>query len=447
MEAALATIHLGDTRLDKRCNVLIDQFMKRPTMSIPEACGSWKSTKAAYRFFTNDAVSAEKILQAQYQQTRQRIKETNGIVLVAQDTTDIDYTTHLRTQGLGYLQGEKQFGIKMHSALAISQSGIPLGLLAQKRWIRDIAEFGKRRMPGKEKRPIEEKETNRWLTTVKEIEARLPQTKEAVIIGDREADLYELFALKRKANVHLLVRAKHNRYLWGVKKRLFAKVLETDSVGTLTITVQKTPHRRIHQVNLMVRFTQVTLASKYGKGAIRLFVVVAEEEKPPQGVQPIRWILLTTVPVTTCTKAVEVINWYTKRWLIERFHYTLKSGCKIEGLQLQERDRLERAIAVYTIVAWRLLWIIYESREYPEGNVSRILTKEEWDVLCTVSKKKKEVPKTIHEGVMMIAKLGGFLARKGDKEPGVKTLWIGIRRFTDIMQGWKMAQQKDVGKG
>jgi transposase len=233
----------------------------------------------------------------------------------------------------------------------------------------------------------------------------------------------------------------------GSTKRLFTKISAADAKGTLIISVQKTPQRRIRKVELAVRFTNVTLASKNSRGAIRLWAIEAKEEKPPQGVKPIRWILLTSVPVTSYTQAEQIITWYTKRWLIERFHYTLKSGCRIEQLQLQERERLERAIATYEIVAWRLLWITYEARENPQENYDLIMTKEEWDVLCAVSKKKKNIPETIHEGVLMIAKLGGFLGRKGDHEPGVKTLWIGMRRFDDIMQGWHTAKQKDVGKG
>jgi hypothetical protein len=406
-----------------------------------------KEETAAYRFFANAGVSSEKIMGAQYAETRERVRGTEGMVLVAQDTTDCDYSTHPKTKGLGYLQGERLFGIKVHSALAISEAGVPLGLLAQTRWIRDIGEFGKRRMPEKEKRPIEEKESNRWLTTVREIEKRVPKGKQAVVIGDRESDLYALFALKRKANVDLLVRAKHNRYLWGIQKRLFAKVLGTASEGTLHIAVQKTPMRRLRHVTLTVRFTQITLASKNGTGALRLWVVSAEEEEPPSGVAAIKWILLTTVPITTYEKAVEVIGWYTKRWLIERFHYVLKSGCRIEELQLQEKERLERALSIYSLVAWQLLWITYEARLHPEGNVQQLLTEEEWQVLCRVSNARGDIPHTIHEGVRMLAKLGGFLARKGDKEPGVKTLWLGMRRFTDMMTAWYLFKEKDVGNG
>ena len=246
-------------------------------------------------------------------ETVKHINESEGFILVAQDTTDCDYSTHPKTQGLGYLQGERLFGIKMHSALAMSDKGVPLGLLAQKRWIRDIGEFGKRRMPGKEKRTIEEKESNRWLTTVREVARQIPKDKQAIVIGDRESDLYELFAMQRKKNIHLLVRAKHNRYLWGTQKRLFAKVLDQPLSLMHIVVVKKTAQRRKPDIQVEIRYTQVTLASKNGRGALRIFAVAVEEREPPSNVQPIRWILLTTIPVTTKMKAREIIDWYTKR--------------------------------------------------------------------------------------------------------------------------------------
>jgi hypothetical protein len=266
-----------------------------------------------------------------------------------------------------------------------------------------------------------------------------------IVVGDREADMYDLFAMKRARNIDLLVRAKTNRYLWGTNKRLFEKMQAAPIAGVVSVRVEKAGYRRERMAVLSIRYTSVTLTSKHGTGAIKLWAVSAAETEPPAGVQPIRWILLTTIPVPTYEKAVAVIRWYTKRWLIERFHYTLKSGCRIEELQLEERSRLERALAVYTIVAGRLLWMTYEAREHPEESVTNILTKEEVAVLCRVSRKRTMT--TVREGVVQLAKLGGFLARKGDKDPGVKTLWIGIRRFTDIMEGWHLAQQKDVGKG
>lgn len=437
-------VDLGDKRLNNRFSQLIDQFMKKPTASIPQACSNWKSTKAAYRFFSNKSVDPDKILKAHYSETQKRIDTTTGVVLVAQDTTDCDYSTHFRTKGLGYLQGERLFGIKMHSALAISERGTPLGLLSQKRWIRDIGEFGKRRMKGKEKRTMEEKESNRWLTTVRDVERYIPKSKQAVVIGDRESDLYALFAMQRAQNINILVRAKNNRYLWGTNKRLFAKVLEEPLAGTYTIFVRRTVHRYIQKVGIGIQYACVTLASKNSRGAIRAWVVAAEEKEPPSGVKPIRWILLTTVPVTTCQKAKEVIDWYSKRWLIERFHYTLKSGCRIEELQLQEKERLERALATYSIVAWRLLWITHEAREHPDKSYRELMTAEEWEVLRAATSSSKKVPETIYEAVRMIGRLGGFLARKSDGEPGVKTLWIGMLKLSYMMTAWYLLKEKGM---
>ena len=444
MDTSTPIIDLGDKRLNNRFSQIVNQFMKKPTASIPQACGIWKNTKAAYRFFSNKSVDPEKILKAHYSQTQKRIDNTTGVVLVAQDTTDCDYSTHYRTGGLGYLQGEKLFGIKMHSALAISEKGVPLGLLAQKRWIRDIAEFGKRRMKGKEKRTMEEKESNRWLTTVRDIKVYIPKVRQVVVIGDRESDLYELFAMQRPQNINLLVRAKHNRYLWGTDKRLFTKVLNEPPAGEYTIFVRRTVHRFLQKVKIGIHHTSVTLASKNNRGAIRAWVVAAEEKEPPIGVKPIRWILLTTVPVTTFEKAKEVIDWYAKRWLIERFHYTLKSGCKIEELQLQEKTRLERALATYSTVALRLLFMTYEAREHPNESYRTIITDEEWEVLCAGTKSSKNTPETIYEAVRMIARLGGFLARKHDGEPGVKTLWTGMIKLSYMMTGWYLLKEKGM---
>lgn len=138
---------------------------------------------------------------------------------------------------------------------------------------------------------------------------------------------------------------------------------------------------------------------------------------------------MTTYPVHSFADAVVITTWYTRRWLIERFHFALKSGCKIEELQLHERTRLERALALYSVVAWQLLWMTYEAREHSTDPCTKILSTHEWQALVSMSegrKTRRTKPPTMQEAVHLIAKLGGFLGRKGDKEPGVKTLWVGL---------------------
>lgn len=285
----------------------------------------------------------------------------------------------------------------------------------------------------KGERTIAQTENYKWVYTLKEVALKIPKQKPVVVIGDRESDIYDLFAQPRAANIHLLVRAKHNRHLGHGQKRLFEKVRLSKEAGTISIVLQRTPKRQERTATLRVSYVTAAIPSKDRSIKVSLAAIAVQEIRPPVGAKAISWILLTTVPVTDFDKAKKIIGWYVKRWVIERFHYTLKSGCGIEQLQLQEEIRLERAVALFSTVAWKLLWMTYEAREYPDASYQKVVTSEEWEVLCTVTQAKKNISKTIHEAVRMIAKLGGFLARKGDKEPGVKTLWIGMRRFTDIM--------------
>lgn len=173
-------------------------------------------------------------------------------------------------------------------------------------------------------------------------------------------------------------------------------------------------------------------------------MILAEEQNPPQGVSPICWLLLTSLEINGWEDVVRCVRWYTYRWLIERYHYTLKSGCGIEKLQLETARRIDMALATFSIVAWRLLWLTYEARFNPEQPCDTVLEASEWQSLCATFNKNPippEKPPSIHEAVRMIASLGGFLGRKGDGEPGVKTIWRGLRRLHDITATWKLLHQ------
>jgi len=173
-------------------------------------------------------------------------------------------------------------------------------------------------------------------------------------------------------------------------------------------------------------------------------VVLAEEENPPPDVSPISWLLLTTLEINSFESAIRCVKWYTYRWLIERYHYTLKSGCRIEELQLETARRINMALATYSIVAWRLLWLTYEARHNPDVSCDTVLDTIEWQSLCvnfTQNPIPPKKPPTLREAIRMIAMLGGFLGRKGDGEPGVKTIWRGLRRLHDIAATWKLAHQ------
>lgn len=337
-------------------------------------------------------------------------------------------------------------GIKVHTALAMSEEGTPYGILAQKQWIRKRSEFRKWRLRGK--RTIRQTENYRWVSTYQQVAKRIPAGKHVVVIADRGAAIYDVFAQPRKKNIDLLIRAK-DRSVVSKQKKLYKTMQTVQTAGVVRIKLQKTPARRQRIAIVGIHFARVTILSSDKKQQMKLWCVAAKEQHPPVDEQGISWVLLTTIPVNGFIDAKRIVSWYTKRWIIERFHYCLKSGCRIEELQLQEEKRLERALAVYSIVAWKLLWITYMAREHPKEAYTRILSKEEWQVLCRVcaGKRKQMEKSTIQEAVRMLAKLGGFLGRHGDNQPGIKTLCIGIRRFTDIMNGWNLSKQKDVGKG
>ncbi|WP_242028585.1 IS4 family transposase [Pseudanabaena sp. FACHB-2040] len=363
-------------------------------------------------------------------------------VLVCQDTSDLVYTTLRRTRGLGPISDPSGKGIKVHTALCVSDAGVPLGVLQQKSWTRDMQS----RRPGR-RRGIEEKESYRWLECLEAVQQQVPEATRVITIADREGDIYELFAHPRRANSELLIRAAQNRSTKSEPgaseiKALF-KVMETIAVsGEMTIALQRTPRRAPREATLSVRYTRLWLQPPQGKGhlgAIPISVIMAKEEKRPEKEAAVEWMLLATLAIGSLEAAKENLRRYALRWLIERLHYILKSGCGVEALQLKRAEGLQRALATYTIVAWRLLWLSYEARQNREQTVEGILERHQWEALfCRVhrtTQPPKEAP-TLGQSIEWIAQLGGYLNRKGDGNPGVKTLWRGLQRLHDMATTW-----------
>lgn len=204
-----------------------------------------------------------------------------------------------------------------------------------------------------------------------------------------------------------------------------------------------------------MRFTSVMVhppRNRRGRSklpAVAVNLVLVQEEATPAGEKPVQWLLLTTLPVKTLSDARRCILWYSYRWRIERYHFVLKSGCQVEELQLETAERLENALATYCIVAWRLLWLTYKSRRTPEAPCTVALETHEWQALyCTIHRAPvpPEEPPTLQEAVRWIAQLGGFLGRKSDGQPGVKTIWRGLRRLHDIAATWQLLNPSPCSK-
>lgn len=373
--------------------------------------------------------------------------QTADVVLAIQDTTDFNFTSHPATQGLGFINQTEQQGLKVHSCLAFSGQGQPFGVLHQYCWTR-AQRRGKKGQ--RARKPIEQKESYRWLTTLRAAEQDVPDGLPMVHIGDREADIFELFVEPRRADSELLIRLEHNRKVQHELATLWPTLHQAPVVGTTTLELQRNPKRPARQASLTIRALQVTLEVPRNRPRSRnlspvcVTVLLVEESEPPSdGSEPIHWMLLTTLPVETFEQAWQCVVWYSYRWLIERFHFTLKSGCRIEALQLQSKDRLLKALATYNIVAWQLMWLTYEARIHPEGSCEAVLKPQEWRLLRRrfEPKNRSSKPPTLRQVVRWMAQLGGFLARKGDGEPGVKTLWRGLNRFHHLLEGAQLATQ------
>ena len=438
--------------LTQRLMTMARDFWSRPMADIPEACQSESKMQAAYRFLSNEDVEFETLLQPHYAATEQRIGDLDegSVVLVPQDTTTVNYTGLNDIEGLGPIGTtvDAAQGLHLHSSLAMTVQGVPLGFVDAQCWARDPKEFGK-----KAKRaslPIEDKESYRWIKSyqaVAAVQQRNPKIQ-LVSVGDREADIYELFeeALRDPAGPKLLVRAMHDRKVQDENERLFDTVQGQPIAGYQSIHLPRQKGRAAREAKLAIRFAAITVCppkSKPGRAPLSVQMVLAQEVDAPTEVEPIEWALLTTIKVENFEQACEKLAWYTQRWGIEVFHRTLKSGCRVEDRQLRDGDRLQACLAIDMVIAWRILHMTKLGREVPELPADAYFDRDECEVLIAYerrrSRPKDAQPLTLYEAIRVVAKLGGFIGRKSDGEPGTETLWRGLLRLDGMTEGWRLA--------
>ncbi len=416
--------------------------------SIAGASDSKAEAKAMYRLFENKKVTEEVVLHAHRKATIQKIKECSEfIVLSVQDTTMLNYTSHKKTEGLGdFGAGPEDKGLIVHSALAVTPKGIALGLLDQMIWTRDPEERGKRTQ--KRQKPIEEKESYKWLKSIDNSQIGIPKGIRLVHVGDREADIYEFFDHAIANEQDFLVRVVQNRVTTEACK-LFDRVKQESPTGQIIALIPRDTRRNLpkREATLEIRYSRVQIQApmntpkKFIKNTtVALSVVHVQELRPPGGVEPIEWYLVSSMEITNLDEAVEKVNWYIQRWKIERFHYILKSGCNIEKRQNRTAERLQKLILVYSIISVRILGMTYLARQNPEAPCSIFLEEEEWKVLHCIANRTSTAPQTaptIREAVSYLAKLGGFLGRKGDGEPGVKVIWKGFNELNTVLKHYR----------
>lgn len=471
IEKEMGTVDFGDRRLDARLRRLLERKWQRPGESLSAA--GHAEAMAASRFFAHGKVSAEKILAVHRASTLERVRcGGHQRVLLVQDTTECDYSSRKKLVGTGPLAGPQRRGFFVHNHMVVTPERLPLGLWDSSIYARQDAEHGK--SADCKNRPIEEKESMRWLEGYRHACALAEQANgcQVISVSDREGDIYEVFAehhrcrAQDRSAAELLIRSKVDRCLEPLdhtepaakSDKIRARLEAASVLGTVTFNVpqaiqrnkkvkgsrQPPVERTARTVEQEVKAVRLLLKPPHRRTggtlpAVELTVVQARETNPPPGEDPLVWVLLTTLPVETFEHAEEVLELYLCRWEVELLHKVIKSGCRLEEMQQRHDFTLRPAIALYLIIGWRLLYVMRLGRVCPELPCDLVFDENEWKSVVVVLKGRAapSTKPTMAEMVLMIAKLGGYLGRKKDPPPGLKAMWIGMSRLADFALSWE----------
>ncbi|WP_197386313.1 IS4 family transposase [Ralstonia pseudosolanacearum] len=422
VDEELEGLDLGDPRRDRRAKELLKRLSAQPTASIPGACDGWSETVGAYWFLGNTEIDWRDVMQPHWERTTQRAGE-HPVVLCIADTTELDFNGQ-EIEGLGPLSYEVQRGMYLHPTYAVTPDREPLGVLDAWMWAREPREADGSRGGLKE--------SVRWIEgyeRVAEQAAQLPHTR-LVYVADREGDIGALMARAQVLGhpADWLIRCQHDRSLDEAGK-LWEQFEASPVLGELTFTLPRRPGSPARQVTQALRTQRVKLA---GHSGVELTCIEAREIGAPAGAKPVVWRLLTNRSAADAHAIIEVVDWYRARWEIEMFFHVLKTGCKVEALQLAQIDRVERALVLYMIVAWRIARLMRLGRTCPD--LDAVLFFDADEIRGAHLLAKKPAPKgsvTLNQMIRLVASLGGFLGRKSDGEPGAKTIWIGLQRTMD----------------
>ena len=444
----IAGCRLADQRLNKRLGRLLERMGDAMGASIPLACQDWANTKAAYRFFSNERISEAEILAGHFEATRDRFAATDGPILVLQDTTEFTYQrerperiglTYRVNSGkdkAGRFRMHTVCGLLMHSSLAVTTEGLPLGLAAVKFWTREkfkgTAALKKKINPTRV--PIEDKESIRWLENLRQSTSLFGDPARCVHIGDRESDIYELFCTAAELGTHFLVRTCVDRLAGDGGHTIADDMAQTAIAGQHQVEVCDSKGR-LETAVVELRYRSIRVLPPIGKQkrypALTLTVLYAQERNEPTDRPKIDWKLITDLPVATHEAAVEKLRWYALRWKIETFHKILKSGCRAEEARLRTAERLVKLISVFCILSWRVFWMTMLNRSAPNASPSLALTRIEaalLDLLVPDLDRPPRRKKTLSNYLIKIARLGGYLARASDPPPGNTVMWRGLSR-------------------
>lgn len=446
-EFALAA--LGDQRRTKRLVSIAESLARSPGGTLPQAFPHWDQLKAAYRFLDQPKVSYEEILRPHWERTRASCREP-GEYLLIEDTTELDYTGHPMTEELGPIGNGGGRGLLLHSSLAFRvetwnldqrPEGIVLGLFGQQCWTRRAA--ARRKDETWRQRVKRARESQRWAAVLEELSGP-PTGVTWIYLADRESDFYEPIERCQRRGVDFIIRAYRDRKLADQAGHLKEAVAQTQPLGQMTVEVRARGGQPARTAIVEVRACPVHLQGPWRPGGqqpeLSLNVVEAREVDAPEAVEPLHWLLLTSLACTKWVQVRRIVARYTARWWVEEYHKALKSGAGVEDSQLERAYRLESLIAILAVVAVRLLNAKWLARARPDEPVDPQVFGPQALAILTVRFGEPKAGWTHHSTLKCVARIGGFLARKADGMPGWQTIWRGWQRLMWMCEGLEIMQ-------
>jgi len=442
-ENMFSGIDFGDKRLNKRLNLFIEQKTRNVQEgSILGATKERGQAKAIYRLLANKKFDLGKV---EEQVKITTINQMEGTVLLISDTMDADYNGHKKTEGLGY-SSEHVLGVKAHSCIAVKPNGLPIGLLKQ---FYDTREEAKSTLTAKEKadRTIEEKESYKWLEMLKEAIKDLPEGVTPISICDREGDIYELYALALELESLFVIRVIHDRNTINSDEKMITQLRKTEADATITANIPRDSraNKPPRQVEMDVAGLTVTIKkpnsvkSKNVPDNLTINLVRITEINNTTN-DAIEWLLATNLPIKTVEDKMKVVEYYIQRWKIERFHYVLKSGCKVESIQQRSYERIKPLLLIYSVIAMFIMTITYTGRILPNTLCNAFFNEDEWKILYKIIKKAPapEEPYSMEEAVKYVGQLGGYKRAPSDGPYGLKVVWKGLNKLYELSTNYSI---------
>ena len=433
------SVDFGDARLNKRLQVAVENLKANAQKSILGAQGNRNNAKAFYRLLGNEKFDMGEMAEASRNATISRME---GTVLLVEDTADVNLNGHKKTEGLGY-SSEYVRGLKLHSCIALTPEGLPLGLAGQDYYTRPEA---KSTLSSKEKaeRPIEEKESNRWLKMLDESTLHIPEDIHVVTICDREGDFYELYAQARELGEDFVIRVTHDRAT-ETDDKVLSQIRRTNAAGQVTVNIPRDTRKNIpaRQADMEVAYCSVNVKKPSNLKDANLpdslaMNIVRITEINTNGKEPIEWILATSLPVNSAEDAMKIVEYYIQRWKIERFHFVLKSGCNAQKIQQRSFEKIKAMLLIYSVIAMYIMAVTYIGRVLPDTTCDVFLSEEEWQILfLMIHKKTKKVPTSPYsmaDAVKYLGQLGSYKRAPSDGPPGLKAIWGGLFRLFEFME-------------